>query len=188
MIRTLLAALTLFALPAFAAPQTATMKGQTNWISEAPVEKIVGTAAGQAELSIDTADLSTLRGMISFSVDSMKTGNDMRDSHLKSPTWLDAKQYPQITFEITSVKVVEAPTGDAVKAAKVEATGKFTLHGVTTEQTIPTEIKWKGDKLKVKAAFNVKLAEYKVEGKSGVVGNKVGETIEVTSTLKGKIK
>jgi polyisoprenoid-binding protein YceI len=186
--RLLPAVFALFALPALAAPQSASMKGQTKWISDAPVEKIVGTAAGTAELKIDLADLSTLKGKISFSVDSMMTGNAMRDGHLKSPTWLDATQFPEITFDIISAKVLEAPTGDAVKAAKVEATGKFTLHGVSTDMTIPATLKWKGDKLKISADFNVKLAEYKVEGKAGVVGNKVGDTIAITATLKGKIQ
>lgn len=181
-------ALLAFAAPAFAAPSTLKVKGQANWISDAPVERIVGTAAGTGELSVDLADLTTLKGTITMPVDSMKSGNDTRDEHLKGTDWLDAKQFPDITFEVTAVKVVEAPKGDAVKEAKVEVSGKFTLHGVATDLTAPATLKWKGDKVKIDTAFVVKLADYKVAGKDGVVGDKVGETIDVKVSLKGLAK
>ena len=182
------AALLLWAAPAFAAPQSLKVKGQANWVSEAPVEKIVGTADGAGDLTVDLSDLSTIKGSITMAVASMKSGNDQRDDHLKGAEWLDAAQFPEIKFEVVSVKVVEPPKGDDVKEGKVEVSGKFTLHGVTTDLTAPATLKWKGDKVKIDTAFQVKLADYKVAGKDGVVGNKVGETIEVTVSLKGIAK
>lgn len=182
------AALLAFAAPALAAPQTLNVKGQAKWVSEAPVEKIVGTADGTGVLTVDLADPSTIRGTITMPVASMKSGNDQRDDHLKGSDWLEADKHPTIDFAIGSVKVVEGPKGDAVKEAKVEVTGKFTLHGVTTDLTAPATLKWKGDKVKIETAFVVKLADYKVAGKQGVVGDKVGETIEVSVVLKGIAK
>jgi len=181
-------ALLAFAAPAVAAPSTLQVKGQANWISEAPVEKIVGTADGTGELTVDLADLTTLKGSIIMPVASMKSGNTQRDEHLKGAEWLDVAQFPEIKFDVVSVKVVEAPKGDAIKEAKVEVTGTFTLHGVTTDLTAPATLKWKGDKVKIQTAFVVKLADYKVAGKQGVVGDKVGETIDVKVDLKGIAK
>ena len=81
-----------------------------------------------------------------------------------------------------------AVEANGVKEAQVEATGKFTLHGVSTDLTAPATLKWKGDKVKVETAFKVELAKYAVKGKEGVVGNKVGKEIDVKVTLKGVAK
>jgi len=40
--------------------------------------------------------------------------------------------------------------------------------------------------VKVTTAFNISLDDYAVEGKKGIVGNKVGKQIAVTVKLKGK--
>lgn len=184
----LCAAALLFALPAVAAPKTLELKGQANWISDAPVERIVGTADGAGTLTLDLDDLTSIKGAIVMPVASMKSGNAQRDEHLKGSDWLEADKHPEIRFEVTSVAVTAAPTGGDVKEGKVDVTGKFTLHGVTTDLTAPATIKWKGDKVKIETAFVVKLADYKVAGKQGVVGDKVGETIDVKVELKGIAK
>jgi polyisoprenoid-binding protein YceI len=54
---------------------------------------------------------------------SIDTKAEKRDSHLKSPDFLDVKKYPTITFK--SVKI--EPDGDG----KWKVTGDLTLHGVT---------------------------------------------------------
>lgn len=180
------AAALLLALPAFAADLQ--VKGNAKWLSDAPAEKIEGTALGQGALTVDLADLSTLKGKLTFDVASMKSGNDMRDDHLRSPTWLDAAQFPTIDFDVTAVKVTKAPGDGEVKEAQVEVSGKFTLHGVTTDLTAPATVKWKGNKVKITTEFTVKLADYKVEGKAGAIGNKVGESIAIKATFKGVAK
>lgn len=180
------AAALLLAVPAFAADLQ--VKGNAKWLSDAPAEKIEGTAAGQGALTVDLADLSTIKGKFSFDVASMKSGNDIRDGHLKGSDWLEADKFPTIDFEIGAVKVTKAPGDGEVKEAQVEVTGKFTLHGVTTDLTAPATVKWKGNKVKITTQFIVKLADYKVAGKDGVVGNKVGETIAIDATFKGLAK
>ena len=173
---------------AVAAPSELDVKGVINWISDAPVEKIIGTADGKGSLTIDFADLSTLTGNFAVAVNSMKTGNERRDEHLMGAEWLDAANYPDITFAIKSVKVTSAPTGDAVKTAKVEATGDFTCHGKTKSMTTPVTLKWKGNKVKISTTFTVSLDDYEIKGKSGIVGNKVGKTIAIDANFKGKAK
>jgi len=171
---------------ALAAPTGLEVSGAINWISDAPVEKIIGTADGKGSLTVDFADLSTLKGSFTVAVKSMKTGNEKRDSHLMGATWLDAEKFPEITFVIKSVKVTAAPEGDAVKKATVEATGDFTCHGKTKAMTAPVTLKWKGNKVKIATEFAVSLDDYAIEGKSGIVGNKVGKSIAINATFKGK--
>jgi polyisoprenoid-binding protein YceI len=180
-----LSLLALVALPAAAIAGPATLKGQMKFVSDAPVEKIVGSADGAAALDINLQDLTKITGKITVPVASMKTGNDIRDDHLKSDQWLDAKAHPEIVFEVASVVAEPVQTKGEVKSAELKVTGKFTLHGVTTDLTAPATIKWKGNKVKISTKFNIKLADYKVKGKEGIVGQKVGETIACEATLKG---
>jgi polyisoprenoid-binding protein YceI len=171
----------------WAAPSSLEVKSASiEWISDAPVEKIIGTAEGKGSLKVDFADLSTITGTITVAVNSMKTGNEKRDQHLQGPEWLDGAQFPEITFTIKSVKVTGAPTGDAVKTAVVEATGDFSLHGKSQPLTTSVTLKWKGSKVKIKTKFEVSLDDFAIEGKKGLVGNKVGKTIAISAAFKGK--
>lgn len=161
-------------------------RNQMEWLSEAPGEKIRGSAPGlTGEVTLDPADLASLRGKLTVPVAEMKTGNDMRDRHLKGRSWLDAGAFPHITFEIKGVSEVKAAPGEA----SFKATGTFTLHGVSKELSAPITLKWKdaggGAKVKVETRFEVALADYNIQGKAGVVGDKVGKTIAIWGTLYG---
>jgi polyisoprenoid-binding protein YceI len=166
---------------------------QFTWLSDAPLEKIKGTAEGvSGSFTIDPKNLSTIKGSISAKTSTMTSGNGTRDGHLKGPNWLDAAKYPTISFTITSV------SGITVKGNKAtgKAAGTFTMHGVTKPMTIPFELTYvdasektrkraEGDLVMISASFNVSLKDFKVEGSKGFVGSKVGETIQVTAKLFG---
>jgi polyisoprenoid-binding protein YceI len=57
-----------------------------------------------------------------IAVDSLHTGNEQRDAHVKSADYFDAAQYPTATFVSTGVR----PEGD-----HYVVDGDFTLKGVT---------------------------------------------------------
>jgi polyisoprenoid-binding protein YceI len=59
---------------------------------------------------------------------SIDTDVERRDTHLRSPDFFDAEKYPTITFEATGID------GQTL-------TGKFTMHGVTKEISMPFKIK-----------------------------------------------
>jgi len=167
----------------------ASLKGQARFVSDAPAEKINGTASGSAQLTMKEGKAETIRGEILFDVASMKTGNKMRDEHLRSSMWLDLAHFPAISFKI------EAVTKSDDKMYKV--TGDFTLHGVTKPLTARAKIKQVTAKtpgkglqklIKVETEFNIALADYKIEGKKGVIGNKVGKEIKIKAELRGMVK
>jgi polyisoprenoid-binding protein YceI len=171
-------------------------KNQFTWNSDAPMEKIKGTAEGvSGSFTIDPKNLSSMRGTISASVATMKSGNATRDEHLKSGQWLDAAKHPQITFTISSVSGIRV-TGNKASGT---ATGTFSMHGVSKQMSIPftvtyldesaaTKKKAPGDLVMVDATFNVSLKDFKVAGAQGLVGSKVGETIAVNAKLFGSTK
>ena len=65
---------------------------------------------------------------------SIDTQDAKRDQHLRGPDFFDAKQFPKIKFESTSVKLVDA------KAKKYAVTGMLSLHGKQKEATIQLEL------------------------------------------------
>ena len=70
-------------------------------------------------------DFSTMEVEMSADVESLNTGNSMRDKHLCAEDFFDAKKYPKISFKSTSVKK-KGKNGYIVK-------GDFTMHGVTKQ-------------------------------------------------------
>jgi polyisoprenoid-binding protein YceI len=63
---------------------------------------------------------------MTIKAESIDTANAQRDNHLKSPDFFNAKQFPMISFQSSSVKAV--PQG-------YEVTGDMTMHGVTKPVT-----------------------------------------------------
>lgn len=168
-------------------------KNQFTWTSDAPMEKIQGTAEGvSGTITLDPKNLATLRGTISATVATMKTGNATRDGHLQGAQWLNAASYPTISFTISSVSGVKVSGNSATGTAA----GKFTMHGVTKNLSIPFKLTYidasaktaqraPGDLVSVSAEFDVALADYNVAGSKGVIGSKVGQTIHVNAQLFG---
>ena len=175
-----------------AAPQKVKLKSTSvKFLSDAPMEKIQGTATATGDLAIDLADLNTIRGRIAVPVGSMRTGNAKRDGHLRGKDWLDAKSHPEIQFDIKKVKVTGAPAVNAkgIGKASVIATGSFTLHGVAKKISVPVSLKWKkGKGIKIATSFKISLADYKIAGRGSIVGEKVGKTIDIDARMKGKLQ
>lgn len=167
-------------------------RNQTTFFSTTPVEDINGLGNGvSGSVTFNTNDLKSLKGKVTVSVASIKTGIDLRDEHMRSAGWLNAESYPEISFEIKKVSDVKS-LADNKLSAKVS--GSFTMHGVTkdvvAEATLTyldenetTKQRAPGDLLGVQAKFTVKLSDYRVNNK--VVGQKVSENIEIGVNLTG---
>lgn len=65
---------------------------------------------------------------LKVATNSIDTGNQKRDEHLRSPDFFNAVQFPVITFESTQV----TPTEQGY-----DVTGDLTIHGVTNSVTVP---------------------------------------------------
>ncbi len=80
----------------------------------------------QGKFSLDREDPTKSTFQLSIKVDSVDTANKARDEHLRQPDYFDAKQFPTIDFQSTSVKAVKGG---------YEVTGNLTMHGTTREIT-----------------------------------------------------
>lgn len=167
-------------------------RNQATFFSTTPLEDINGlTNDVKGNVTLDPNDLKTLKGKISVSVASIKTGIELRDEHMRSEDWLNADAFPEITFNIKSVSDIKSLADNKLQA---KITGDITVHGVTKEVTSnatltfldeseQTKLRAPGDLLGVQAKFNVRLSEFGVKNK--IVGQKVAEIVEVGVNMVG---
>ena len=167
-------------------------RNQAIFFSTTPLEDINGlTNDVNGSVTFDVGDLSKLRGTISLSTTSLKTGIDLRDEHLRSANWLDADSYPEITFAIKSISNIESSESNKLTA---KVTGDFTAHGVIKEITADvtmtyldeseqTQKRAPGDLFGVQATFNITLSEYDIDNM--VLGQKVSDNIEIGVNIVG---
>lgn len=170
-------------------------KNALEFLSDAPMEQIKGTADGiTGSFKLDANNLEATSGSISVAVTTMKTAIAKRDAHMYSATWLDAEKYPNIVFTLNSLKNITVSKDGGKNVAKGQAVGTFSLHGQTKQITadvtivfIPESAETKkrasGNLALVTTSFTVVLADYAIKGKEGVVGNSVGQEIKINATL-----
>lgn len=77
-------------------------------------------------------DISQTNISATIQVESIDTGFETRDGHLKSSIWLDAENYPDMVFKSKKVDLVEE---------QLMITADLTIHGVTKELTFPVDVK-----------------------------------------------
>lgn len=145
--------------------------------SDAPLETIDGVSTNTTgNLSVDLANPNRgLTGSVVITTASLRTGNDMRDEHLRGGNWLDAEHNPNITFQLVSTTLTTPLV--AGRAANGRVTGRLTLHGVTRDVTVPVSVRLipltaehaemaqfgvNSDMLRVQSEFNVNLSDYSV--------------------------
>jgi polyisoprenoid-binding protein YceI len=88
-----------------------------------------GTFEGQ--LKTEGEDFTNAQVSFSADVNSISTGNEQRDAHLKAPDFFDAATYPKLTFESVSFTNTGTDTYEVV--------GNLTLRGVTKSITLQVE-------------------------------------------------
>ena len=117
----------------------------TNWIldpSHSEVEfkikhMMISNVSGQFrkfECTVQTEgeDFMTAKVAFSADVDSITTGSDQRDGHLKSPDFFDAAKFPAIKFVNTKYENVD-------NDGSYEVYGDLTINGVTKNVKLDAE-------------------------------------------------
>lgn len=182
---------------AFAAPQSFDFKdpkGVNNAVFklDAPLEAINGSANGvSGTVEFDAANPGATTGKIVIAAESLTVPNGMMKEHMHGGQWLDVAKFKEITFEAKSLKNLKT-AGDTTTA---DATGSFTLHGVTKEITVPVKITYLKDKLSqrvpnqpgdllvIRSTFTIKRSDYGIN--PGAPTDKVADEIELTLSIAG---
>lgn len=127
----------------------------------------------------DEKDLAKSSIAVEVRTDSVDTASADRDKHLKSPDFLNVKQFPTMTFKSTKIEKGEK---DYV------LTGDLTLHGETHPVTARFEITGRGkgmkgeDRIGAEATFKISRSAWGMKGMVGPVGDDVEITVAVEAT------
>ncbi|HSR66713.1 MAG TPA: YceI family protein [Acidobacteriota bacterium] len=129
-------------------------------------------------LNYDPENPSNSSIEVTVRADSVSTNNDRLNGHIKSPDFLNAAQFPEITFKSTSVE----KTGEDT----YQVSGDLTIRGITkqitttVQHTGTSEIQQK--RIGFMTRFDVNRFDFDVDwGKDEVAG----ETVTIAFNLEG---
>lgn len=112
-----------------------------------------------------------LRGAISFRLDSLKTGIDLRDEHLKQK-YLEIGKFPEATLHVEDLKIPENLDRPFEFKAVLE------LHGVKQTVAGSVSVSKDLDDLNLTGSFQLKLTQFLIETPS-FQGVAVAEDVQV---------
>jgi len=135
-----------------------------------------------ADVTIDDKTNVPVSVKAVIDADSIDTMNADRDGHLKSADFLDAAQFPTITFESTSV---------SGKPGSLSIAGNLTIHGVTRPVTLAAQFAgegkdpWGNERVVYEASAKINRKDFGLTWNQTLEtgGVLVGEDIEITITL-----
>jgi polyisoprenoid-binding protein YceI len=117
---------------------------------------------------------------VTIKTESVDSGNDNLDKHLRSPDFFATKDFPAMTFKSTAAR----KTGDR----SYDVDGELTMLGVTKPITVRMEFcgmadMGRGPKAGFEAQFTVKRSEFGM--KYGVEKGAIGDEVRVVVGLEG---
>ena len=124
------------------------------------------------DIHFDESDLTASKCVLSIDVNSINTGNGMKNKHAVSDKWFDAENYPVIEFEST-----EFSKTDAGYMAK----GTLKMHGIVRKVEIPFTF----ENNVFSSQFSVNRLDYEVgtmKGSSKKVSNEIKLDISIPVT------
>lgn len=107
--------------------------------------------AFEGTVESDKDDFTDAKIKFSAQINTIDTGNDQRDGHLKSPDFFDAASHPQLTFESTGIKK---------SGSDFVVSGNLTIRGVSK----PVELKAEFGGTQ-KDFYGNTVAGFEIEGK-----------------------
>ncbi len=96
------------------------------------LSRVTGTFGSfQGSFTYDPDNPTNSNASVTVDLNSIDTGVERRDNHLRSADFFDVETYPTMTFESTEVR--------AVDAEHLEIVGDLTIHGITKSVVFEAE-------------------------------------------------
>jgi polyisoprenoid-binding protein YceI len=165
-------------------PDGTVREGTLSFEGRATTGAFTGTTATVRGEMSGGGSLSEVRGWVDAPVSTLVTGNGHRDKDLNKS--LQSEVYPTIRFDLTGV-TPGAERGDTVD---VVLQGRFTIHGVTREVSVPATLVTRPDAIQVRGDTPLSLKDYEIEGLSKLMGmfkmyDKIVVHVDVTFAAAG---
>jgi polyisoprenoid-binding protein YceI len=134
--------------------------------------------SGSIELDADRLQDSTVA--VSIEAASIDTREAQRDTHLKSPDFLDVEKFPTLDFKSTKVEPLDSE--------HLKVTGDLTIHGVTRSVVLDTQFAgrakdpWGGERAGFTATTKVDRKDFGLKWNMALEagGFVVGDTVEIS--------
>ena len=133
-----------------------------------------GTLKGlKGTISLNPSDAGKSNFDVTVEVNTINTGIEKRDNHLKGPDFFDAAKYPQI--RLLSKRILHK-SGDTYYAEAV-----LTMHGVSRDIKFDFIAKPVTGGYNLTGGFQLIRQDYKIGGSSMTMGDKVNVVLSVTA-------
>jgi polyisoprenoid-binding protein YceI len=147
-----------------ALPPGTVREGTLSFDGRATVGNFTGTTTAVTGEMSGGDSLPAVRGWVEAPVRTLKTGNGRRDRDLNRS--MESDKYPTIRFELTGVEPL-APAGDSLS---VRLFGRFIIHGVTREATIPVRVVVLPEAIRVRGETLLNLEDYGIGSLTKMMG------------------
>lgn len=132
-------------------------------------------------LMLDTDELANSSVEVTIPVDSVWTGVEKLDEHLKNEDFFAASEHPDITFKSTSV--------ESAGEGRLKVNGDLTIRGVTKPATLDVTVNKIGEHPMSKqpaagfsATTTIKRSDFGVDYAQGALGDEVKIRIEAETS------
>ena len=133
-------------------------------------------------LTLDESDLPNSRTEALIEAGSLETRDAQRDTHLKSPDFLDAEKFPTLAFKSTRISLV--------RDGELAAEGDLTVRGVTRKvifsvegPTPPAKDPWGNTRVAVSATTKINRKDFGLTWNAALETGGILVGDEVTITL-----
>lgn len=137
--------------------------------------KTSGSFSGlQGSIAFANNSLNDSKFDVSIDANSIRTGVDMRDSHLRGEGYFEVTKYPRIHFVSTKI----TSTG---KSEEFSVSGQLTIRNHTKDISFPFTAMPTGSGYLFKGSFTISRKDFEV-GSSGVISDNVEVLLNISAT------
>lgn len=161
-------------------------EGRTEFLAVGKPAMIKINGEGQGPEGTLTASKNSLSGTVKVDLTKLTTKIDLRDDHMKNK-YLEVGKYPEATLEIVNLQLPADFSALTDKETEVPFTGKFTMHGKTSDVTGKAQVRRIAKHVAGHAEFVFKITDH-LDTLPSWMGVKVAENVTVKVQLKGLVQ
>ena len=140
------------------------VRGTLSFDAKATLGAFTGTTSTVTGSMTGGSDVRDVRGQVEAQVNTLKTGNGLRDKDMMKA--LDADSFPAMRFALHGVSEQHQEADSVV----VTLSGQMTLHGMSRDVSVPALIRFGKDGVQVTSTFPLNVRDYGVTRLSRMLG------------------